>query len=740
MSESLQIFMNMDGSGRGGPQVWSGSFRRLIEQRGYSFTLDLDAAWEAALFVIGVEGLEKALIHDRSVGYRVANGYLPQWFKTMHRPMHPEHHAINAAIGQALETATTVIYQSHWAKAELDALLYRRDQRFAVIHNGVDLSHFHPPDQPPTGLPVIGSIGILRYRYRLQTLFELSRRLGCPHRLLVVGSTDAECADVLREALSDPTLKERLTYLPYVPHEQLPKIYQQMSLLVHPVCGDVCPNVVIEALACGVPIVAPLYGGTAELIGGAGQIFDCQPWMYDQAFVEAMTDATERALQQVEKLSLLARQRAENHFNLQSMADAYLKALDLPLSEPQHPISNLQLSISKSRMLVSRWIARPRFYTAVALRKARHAQRRLHPPRPNSRPRIAFTLFDFHVGGIENWLYRLACALHGEFDFYFLATKVPDILPKFRQIGICTYLPSPAKMSAYLQKQHIDLVQVHNERWPVDAALAAGVPHIIERLGGQRSWRRVPKYGLDLVIASSQMAANAVSDLVSPEKLKLVYNGIDLAEVDAAPVRRLFPLDTIIVGRASRFGHGQNLGLLVDALQQMQPRWPQLRLVLVGGDSLMPRAQPVEQELRQLVQQRGLGEYVIFSGVVEDPLPYVQGFDIGTCVSNDEGLPNSLIEAMACRKPVISSNVGAVAELVKQEVNGLLIPSGDLNALCAVLERLLVDPVLRQRLGEAGRRTIEDRFSLAHAAAQYAEIYHSLLDGRVSVLPGGGLA
>ncbi len=533
---------------------------------------------------------------------------------------------------------------------------------------------------------------------------------------------------MLREARSDPTLKERLTYLPYVPHEQLPTIYQQLSLLVHPVCGDVCPNVVIESLACGVPVVAPLFGGTAELIGEAGEIFDCQPWIYDQAFVEAMTDAAERALQQVEKLRMLARQRAENHFNLESMADAYLKALNLRLSGPQLPASNLQSPISKSRMLVSRWVARPRFYTAVALRKARHAQRRLLPSRPNSRPRIAFTLFDFHIGGIENWLYRLACALYGEFDFYFLATKVPDILPKFHQVGICAYLPSPAKMSAFLQKQNIDLVQVHNERWPVDAALAAGVPHIIERLGGQRSWRRVPKYGLDLVIASSQMAADAVSDLVPPENLKLVYNGIDLAEVDAAPVRRLFPLDAIIVGRASRFGRGQNLGLLVNALQQMQPRWPQLRLVLVGGDSLMPGAQPVEQELRQHVQQLGLGDYVIFSGQVEDPLPYVQGFDIGTCVSNDEGLPNSLIEAMACRKPVISSNVGAVAELVKPEVNGLLIPPGDLDALCVALERLLIDPVLRQQLGEAGRGTIEDRFSLAFAAAQYAKIYHSLLD------------
>jgi glycosyltransferase involved in cell wall biosynthesis len=69
-----------------------------------------------------------------------------------------------------------------------------------------------------------------------------------------------------------------------------------------------------------------------------------------------------------------------------------------------------------------------------------------------------------------------------------------------------------------------------------------------------------------------------------------------------------------------------------------------------------------------------------------------------------------------------------VTELVIHGVNGLLIPSGDSNAFCAALERLLADPGLREQLGEAGRRTIENRFSLSHAAAQYAEIYHSLLD------------
>ena len=135
----------------------------------------------------------------------------------------------------------------------------------------------------------------------------------------------------------------------------------------------------------------------------------------------------------------------------------------------------------------------------------------------------------------------MAEALNGEFDFYFLSTRVPEFLPKFRQAGSCAYLPDPARMIAYLRRRNIDLVQVHNQRWPVDAALAAGVPRVIERLGGRRSWRRVPKYGLDLVIASARMALEAVADLAPSEKVRLIYNGIDLAEVDAAATHASSP-------------------------------------------------------------------------------------------------------------------------------------------------------------------------------------------------------
>lgn len=727
----MQIYTNLDGSGRGGPQVWTRRFRQLVERRGYRLTADLQAAWDAALFVVGSAGLASALQRGRPVGFRVANGYLPGWFQRMGRPMQPAHHAANAAIARALELAGVVIYQSQWAKAQLDAGFFARPDRFQVIYNGVDLTLFTPAPLPPEGPPVIGTAGVLRYRYRLETFFEMSRRLAAPHRLLVVGSLDRECAVLLERYRADPQIGPRLVYQPHLPAGQLPALYRQMRLLVHPVSGDACPNVVIEALACGVPVVAPRFGGTSEVAGEAGVIFDSEPWVYDEAFVAALTAAAATALNSAGDLAPLARRRAEAGFDIERMVDRYLQSLDLPLLAPAtHAAVRHTAPANRLRPLAARWLSRPRFYAAVALRKARQAQRRLAPPRPNPRPRIAFTLFDFHIGGIENWLYRLASALQGEFDFYFLATRVPGCLPKFQSVGTCAYLPGPGQMISYLQKHNIDLVQVHNERWPIDAALAAGVPHIIERLGGQRSWRRVPKYGLDLVIASAHQAVQAVADLLPPERVRLIYNGIDLDEVDATPPARLFPADTFVVGRASRFGRGQNLGLLIQAVARLAPRLPHLRLALVGGDSPMPGAEPVAEELRRQAAALGLDELVFFTGLVEHPLPLVAGFDVGTCVSNSEGLPNSLLEAMAFAKPVVSTQVGAVSELVEDGANGLLVSPGDLDALCAAIARLAGDPALCRRLGDAGRRTVAARFSLARAARQYAAVYHELMSAR----------
>lgn len=725
----MKVYLNLKKGAVGGPQVWTSRFCTLLEQRGFQIVDDLSSDWLAGLFVIDSEGMERALQPGRVVGYRVANGYLPLWFQTMQRPMKPEHHTTNATIARALEIADIIIYQSSWAKQILDSTLFHRQDRFAIIHNGVDLQRFKKFGAVQPDIPVIGTVGLLRYRYRLETFFEASRRIQTPHQLLIVGSLDDECSQVLRRYQADPIIGPRISYQAHLPPEQLAAFYQQMSLLIHPVCGDVCPNVVVEALACGVPVVAPRYGGTAELIGEAGVIFDCAPWQYNDQFIDSMAAAASQAIEKATRLSLLARRRAEEKFDIQVIVDQYLQALALPQHAPS-PSPVFQVARPpKIREKIAQWVIRPRYLGATAIRKAGQLQRRIFPPPPNPKPRIAFTLYDFHVGGIENWLYRLAGALKTQFDFYFLATKVPETLPKFQQVGSFAYLPNPLVMTRFLQKHNIDIVQVHNERWPIDAALAAGVRHVIERTDGTRSCNRVPKHGLSLVIASAQATIPLIAQHFPQQNIRLIYNGIDLDEVDATPCKRPWAEDDFVIGRTSRFGRGKNLGMLIEAAQLLALRFPNIKVVFIGGDSKMPGAEPVEAELHQ--QAAPLGDMVEFLGVQENTLPWIKGFDVGTCVSNpeNEGIPNSLIEAMACCKPVISTDVDQVSELVTDQQNGFLIPPGDATALAAAIQKLLENPSLRQQLGAAARRTIEEQFSLQRAADQYAALYRQLLEG-----------
>jgi glycosyltransferase involved in cell wall biosynthesis len=499
-----------------------------------------------------------------------------------------------------------------------------------------------------------------------------------------------------------------------------------MSLLVHPVIGDACPNVVSEALACGVPVIAPTMGGTAEIVGSGGMIFESNLWIYDQKFVEAMANTVESAMASLTMLSIQARQQAEEHLDIEDMVDKYLKALELPLNTEHVPMKSTE-NPSRNISVIKKWGTRSRYFASLIARKGSHLIYKFARPVHKPRPRIAFTLFDFHVGGIESWLFRLAKFLKNEFDFYFISTKVEEILPKYKNIGECAFLPDPVKMIRYLQRNYIDIIQVHNERWPIDAALAAGVPIIIERLGGPRSWLRVPKYGLDMVVASSWMAAEAVRGSIESSRIRVIYNGIDLNEIDLAPVNRLFPKDTFIIGRTSRFGRGQNLELLIEVIALMSNLHKNLRLVLVGSDSLVPGAQPVFQQLKALVQEKQVASSIIFTGNVAEPIPYIKGFDIGTCVSFDEGIPNSLIEAMACCKPVIATNVGAIHELIIDHQNGLLISPGNIAQLVNAIEQLVIDDDLYRRLAAAARETIDEKFNISTTASQYASLYHELL-------------
>lgn len=339
--------------------------------------------------------------------------------------------------------------------------------------------------------------------------------------------------------------------------------------------------------------------------------------------------------------------------------------------------------------------------------------------------KIAFILQDFYIGGIQTCLANIASRLRNEFDCHFISTHVKEIHPRFNELGVTAYCSTYQELISYLHKNTFDIVQTHNVREYAVCAAAARVPVIIERVAGNRATGN-SKEGIDWVIASNKGTVELIEKTFPRNKISVIYNGIDSKKIDSYEKNRLGFLPTdIIVGRISRIGRGQNLDMLIKAIVRIHSHMPQVKLVIVGDKSQMPGADDPINELKTLAQP--LGRDVIFTGEKLDPIDILQGFDIATCVSTHEGIPNSLIEAMACQKAIVSTSVGQIPELIQNEHNGCLIPTGDEDALVKAIERLANDAAFRQRLGKQARLTIEQSFNIEIQAEKYSALYKTLL-------------
>ncbi len=348
------------------------------------------------------------------------------------------------------------------------------------------------------------------------------------------------------------------------------------------------------------------------------------------------------------------------------------------------------------------------------------------------KPRIAFLLQMFGVGGMPQWLYRLAASLRDEFDFYFIATHSDYILPEYRAVAHTAHLPpSKWRLAAWLARHQIDLVQFANLRLYADAARLAGVPAIVERTDGLRNGAALgPKHGLAAVVASTQGTIPHIARLIDRQKIHLIYNGIDHAHYQqATPERFGFAPEDVLIGRTSRLAGGKNISLLIQAVLRLraEPRHEHVRLVICGGDNTERGAPPMLAALQ--AEAAPLGASVVFTGEVADPAAITAGYDIATCTSRpeNEGIPNSLLEGMAAGKPLVATAVGDIPEILTEGDNGLLVPSDDLPALTEALARLIADPALRQQMGAAGQARIARDFDLAAQAEKYAALYRQLL-------------
>jgi len=211
----------------------------------------------------------------------------------------------NGPLAHGLHAADHVIYQSEFCKLSSDRFLGEVSKPSEVLHNPVDTSRFTPADSPP-GRPtlLVGANGA--QPYRLELALRTLELLPAEWQLLVVGPAPQQARD--RVELAG-------TYT----QDEAPALIRRAHVLLHPKYNDPCPTFVLEAMACGLPVVYSASGGVPELVGDAGIGIPAPlDWEHDHLPApEELRDAVVEAMGRRDELAAAARQRTVERFDVQ---------------------------------------------------------------------------------------------------------------------------------------------------------------------------------------------------------------------------------------------------------------------------------------------------------------------------------------------------------------------------------------------------------------------------------------
>ena len=292
------------------------------------------------------------------------------------------------------------------------------------------------------------------------------------------------------------------------------------------------------------------------------------------------------------------------------------------------------------------------------------------------------------------------------------------------------------RLAGLVRRRAIDLLHAHNEGAGLYAGLAGRLvrrPVVTTRHGlsfGGSRYNRWLRRAAGLLSSRTVCVGRSVLELareqdrLPPSRLRLIYNGVDTARFRPDPqarrrVRRELGLgDEPVLISVGRLAPEKDQGLLLLAAAVLEG----VTLLVVGEGPLRPR-------LERLAAELGVGERVRFLGERDDVEHLLAAAEVFVLSSRSEGVPKAVLEAMAAGLPVVATAVGGVPEVVVPGGTGLLVPGGRGEELVRAVAELLAHPARARAMGRAGRRRVEERFSLEAMLAAYAALYRELAGG-----------
>jgi glycosyltransferase involved in cell wall biosynthesis len=683
----------------------------------------------------------------------------------------------NRTIGRLLfersvRSASRLIAVSETVRDGLQTFLKVPAEKIRVIYEGVDPC-FHP-NQEATAMaaararygihaPYIISVATGEPRKNLLRLLRAFRRLKdqhpeLPHVLVRVGGR-GWLDKPIQEETELLQARGQLVQTGLLPHEELPLLYAGAAAAVYPSLLEGFGLPPLEAIACGVPLVASTVSAIREVVGDAALLVD-----------PTSEDAIARALYQVlTEPELAARLRVEGprraaRFTWEETARQTLALYDELAASNRMRRSDRTTFTGAAyqaeadvRMCASTGERQP---PEVPLQGSHDAHQRRAPDQPLS---VLMVTPVFDNGGTELQVLELGRGLLVRGDRYFVITGGGVQLTQldawnipYRLVQATAGKVTPLReLAAYgsavfteLRRRPVDIIQCTAIRSTYAAYLGrlayqcargiglsgqtrrAHIPLVTTVHGGGRvdiyrqAARHLPRLADHVVAVSRDGAGEMIRHGLRPERLTIIPVGRDLEKfftLDQQPPAAIpgVPEGARVIGTIARLAPTKGLQYLFLAFAQLLHEWPDLHLVILGTGEL-------EAELRARVAELDITRNVTFAGFRSDVAAVLRRFDLYAMSSIWEGMPLAILEAMAGALPIVATAVGGVPELIRDGETGLLVPPRDPDALAGGLRRLLADPELARRLGQQARSHVRATQTVEAMVTASRALYRAL--------------
>jgi glycosyltransferase involved in cell wall biosynthesis len=304
-----------------------------------------------------------------------------------------------------------------------------------------------------------------------------------------------------------------------------------------------------------------------------------------------------------------------------------------------------------------------------------------------------------------------------------------------------------SRLRQIVRERRIDIVHAHDYKTDLLAWLLAKTDYVIplatvhgwagdsprERIyyaGDKRILSRYPR----LIAVSSGIRDELLRTGTRPERITVVLNAIEPSAFrrdrarEAEARRRLgVPADAFVIGGIGRLDRRKRFDVLVEAVAALRRADRPLFLVIAGEG-------PARAELETIVQRLKLQDRCKLLGLQPDISLVHHALDLFVQSSEAEGTPNVVLEAMAFETPIVATNVGGTGELVRHDVDGLLVWSSAVEALKAAIERVLSSPLETQQRVASARARIESNLSFDTRMRRIEAVYDELTNARVAPL------